>query len=108
MVEPVGTSPVNDPPEIEVVWVSTKSSAVSISLLPGLDGCEAVAILPSGFPVLTTTVSAFAGRVHVQRTTTILSTAIGRIMGHLKWRSVGDRCFKGPQHSVGRTCAHSK
>jgi hypothetical protein len=37
---------------IEVCWVRTKSSPVSVSP-PGLEeGCEVVAILPSGLPVL--------------------------------------------------------
>jgi hypothetical protein len=83
MVEPVGTSPVNDPPEIEVVWVSTKSSAVSISVLPGLDGCEAVAILPSGFPALTTTSSALVGSAQKQSATAAQNKERGRIIGHL-------------------------
>src|SRR5215467_10703830 len=83
MVEPAGTRPVNDPPVIEVVWVRTKSSAVSISIFPGLDGREAVAIFPSGFPVLKKTLSAFAGRAYIQRRTAIASTTMGRVMGHL-------------------------
>src|SRR6516162_7203063 len=38
-----------------------KSSAASISILPGLSGREAIAINPSGLPVLTITLSAAAG-----------------------------------------------
>src|SRR5437879_5797132 len=32
-------------------WVATKSSAVSVWILPGLEGRESVAIFPSGSPV---------------------------------------------------------
>jgi hypothetical protein len=39
-------------PVINVSWVSAKSSLVSISNLPGLSGRVAVAIRPSGLPVL--------------------------------------------------------
>jgi hypothetical protein len=44
---------------IEVCWVRTKSSPVSVSGLE--EGCEVVAILPSGFPVLKKKASAIAG-----------------------------------------------
>src|SRR5262249_12802700 len=46
---------------IEVCWVRAKSSPVSVSP-PGLEeGCEVVAILPSGLPVLKKKPSAMAG-----------------------------------------------
>jgi hypothetical protein len=37
---------------IRVFWVRRKSSAVSVSSLPGLEGRDKVAIFPSGDPVL--------------------------------------------------------
>ena len=46
---------------IEVWAVRPKSSPVSISNLPGVSGRDAVAILPSGFPVLKKKLSAIAG-----------------------------------------------
>src|SRR6266581_5398323 len=63
----VGKRPINVPPVIAVSWLRIKSSALSISSLPGLDGCEAVAISPSGLPVLTTE-SALTGTAYAQRT----------------------------------------
>ena len=44
-----------------VLWVRTKSSADSISGRPGLSGRDAVAIRPSGLPVLKKNGSAQAG-----------------------------------------------
>src|ERR1700732_3229105 len=66
---PAGSRPTNVPPVIVVSWLRRKSSAVSIPNLPGDDGCEAVAICPSGDPVLTTTVSAFTGTTYAHRRT---------------------------------------
>src|SRR6185369_6017821 len=57
---PIGISPVNAAPVISVCWVRTKSSPVSISNFPGLSGRVAVAIRPSGLPVLKTMLSAIA------------------------------------------------
>src|ERR1700758_1844841 len=50
---PVGSRPTNEPPVTFVAPVSTKSSAASISILPTLSGRDAMAINPSGLPVLT-------------------------------------------------------
>src|SRR5579885_2491404 len=47
-----GSNPVKEAWLICVSAERMKSSADSISALPGLDGREAVAILPSGLPVL--------------------------------------------------------
>ena len=47
-----GSNPVKVALVIDVVEVRTKSSADSISILPPEDGLEAVAIRPSGLPVL--------------------------------------------------------
>src|SRR5262245_17008883 len=58
---PNGIRPVKAAPVISVCWVSTKSSPASISNFPGLSGRTAVAILPSGLPVLKRNVSAAAG-----------------------------------------------
>src|SRR5258707_13557066 len=58
----------NVPPVIAVFWLRIKSSAVSNSSLPALEGCEAVAISPSGLPVLMTTESALTGTAYAQRT----------------------------------------
>src|SRR4029077_8439920 len=58
---PNGIRPVKAAPVISVCWVSTKSSPVSISNFPALSGRVAVAIRPSGLPVLKTNVSAIAG-----------------------------------------------
>jgi hypothetical protein len=44
-----------------VCWVRTKSSPVSVSPPRLEEGCEVVAILPSGFPVLKKKLSAIAG-----------------------------------------------
>ena len=44
-----------------VTCVVMKSSAVSVSSLPGLPGLEAIAINPSGLPVLIRRLSAAAG-----------------------------------------------
>ena len=52
MFAPDGIRPVKAAPVINVSWVSAKSSLVSISNLPGLSGRVAVAIRPSGLPVL--------------------------------------------------------
>src|SRR5437868_9931 len=57
---PDGIRPVKATPVISVCCVSTKSSAVSISNFPGLSGRVAVAMRPSGVPVLKTKVSAAA------------------------------------------------
>src|SRR5262249_29617927 len=57
---PNGIRPVKAAPVINVCWVRTKSSPVSISNFPGLSGRAAVAIRPSGVPVLKTNVSAAA------------------------------------------------
>src|SRR5215471_19386440 len=57
---PNGIRPVKFAPVINVCWVSTKSSPASISNFPGLWGRTAVAIRPSGLPVLKTNVSAAA------------------------------------------------
>ena len=54
-------SPVKVASVIDVECVRTKSSADSISNFPSLDGREAVAIFPSGFPVLKKVVPAAAG-----------------------------------------------
>src|ERR1700722_11053916 len=54
-------SPVKVASVIEVACVRAKSSADSISNFPTLDGREAVAIFPSGSPVLKKVVSAAAG-----------------------------------------------
>src|SRR6516162_4870312 len=48
----VGSNPVKVALVIDVGEVRTKSSAASISVLPADDGREAIAILPSGSPVL--------------------------------------------------------
>jgi hypothetical protein len=58
---PEGIRPVKAAPVINVCWVSTKSSPVSISNFPALSGRVAVAIRPSGLPVLKTNVSAIDG-----------------------------------------------
>src|SRR5262245_44661975 len=50
--------PVNVALEIEVGVVRTKSSAASISNLPGLSGRVAIAIFPSGLPVVKNGVAA--------------------------------------------------
>src|SRR6266446_10899998 len=60
MDAPEGIRPVKAAPVINVCWVSTKSSPVSISNFPGLEGRVAVAIRPSGLPVLKTNGSAVA------------------------------------------------
>src|SRR5215475_14978977 len=57
---PDGIRPVKDAPVISVCCVSTKSSPASISNFPGLSGRTAVAMRPSGLPVLKTNVSAAA------------------------------------------------
>src|SRR5215471_6659178 len=57
---PDGIRPVKAAPVISVCCVSTKSSPVSISNFPGLSGRVAVAMRPSGLPVLKTNVSAAA------------------------------------------------
>jgi hypothetical protein len=46
---------------IEVCWARTKSSPVSVSPFGLEEGCEVVAILPSGSPVLKKKPSAIAG-----------------------------------------------
>jgi hypothetical protein len=51
---------VKDAEVIETCWVRTKSSAVSVSVTPE-PGCDVVAILPSGSPVLKKKPSAIAG-----------------------------------------------
>jgi hypothetical protein len=61
---PNGIRPVKAAPVINVYWVSTKSSPVSISNFPALSGRVAVAIRPSGLPVLKTNASATAGNGH--------------------------------------------
>src|SRR5262245_54126073 len=58
---PTGIRPVNEAPVIDVCRVWTKSSPVSISNLPALAGRVAVAMRPSGLPVLNTNASAAAG-----------------------------------------------
>src|SRR3984893_331926 len=58
---PDGIRPVKAAPVINVCWGSTKSSPVSISNFPALSGRVAVAIRPSGLPVLKTNASAAAG-----------------------------------------------
>ena len=55
------STPVKEAPVIDVCCVRTKSSPVSISNLPALMGRVAVAIRPSGLPVLKTNASAAAG-----------------------------------------------
>src|SRR5262249_29171945 len=57
----IGIRPVKAAPVMTVCWVSTKSSPVSISNFPALSGRAAVAMRPSGLPVLKTNVSAAAG-----------------------------------------------
>src|SRR5262245_34992603 len=58
---PDGIRPVKAAPVISVCCVSTKSSPVSISNFPGLSGRVAVAMRPSGLPVVKTNESAAAG-----------------------------------------------
>src|ERR1700751_2181567 len=74
-----GKSPINVPPVIAVFWLRIKSSAVSNSSLPALDGCEAVAISPLGLPVLMTTESALTGKAYAQRTIAEAKVAIQRM-----------------------------
>src|ERR1700730_329019 len=57
---PDGIRPVKAAPVINVCWVSAKSSPVSISNFPALSGRVAVAIRPSGLPVLKTKSAAAA------------------------------------------------
>ncbi len=59
---PDGIRPVKAAPVIEVCWVRTKSSPVSISNFPELSGRVAVAMRPSGLPVLKTKASASHGQ----------------------------------------------
>src|SRR5262245_39811621 len=61
MVLPPVSRPVKVAPVIEVWEVRPKSSPVSISNFPALSGRAAVAILPSGLPVLKKNASATAG-----------------------------------------------
>src|SRR6185437_8811491 len=58
---PTGSRPVKVAWSILVALGRMKSSADSISTLPALDGREAVAILPSGSPVLKAKAPASAG-----------------------------------------------
>jgi hypothetical protein len=51
-VAPPTMRPVKVALSISVAWVVTKSSAVSVSSLPGLAVRDSVAIFPSGSPVL--------------------------------------------------------
>jgi hypothetical protein len=66
---------------MRVFWVRTKSSAASISGLPGLSGRDAVAIRPSGLPVLKKKGSAQAGE-----TARIASDAVNQ----RKWDDIAD------------------
>src|SRR5262249_49900393 len=61
VVLPPVSRPVKVAPVIEVWAVRAKSSPVSISNFPALSGRAAVAILPSGLPVLKKNESAAAG-----------------------------------------------
>src|ERR1043165_2249950 len=66
-VEPSGTSPVNVAPVIVVAPERTKSSADSISVWPALSGRDAVAISPSGLPVLKKKAAPAADDAHRKR-----------------------------------------
>jgi hypothetical protein len=58
---PCGISPVKAAPVIEVAWVRTKTSPVSVSLMPGAEGRDVVVIKPPGLPVPKTNESATVG-----------------------------------------------
>src|SRR5574340_1125401 len=99
------SSPVKVADWIAVVLPSTKSSADSISNFPAVSGREAVAILPSGSPVLKKKGVAEASPTHSTDAARQIARAAplpdGYIMETLRLRIVSDsrqqhRCRVGP------------
>jgi hypothetical protein len=62
--------------------LTTKSSADSISILPALSGRDAVAIRPSGLPVLKKNGTAMAGPLQVRMIATTRGNNARRLMAH--------------------------
>src|SRR5713101_1328750 len=79
-VAPPVSRPVNVALVIEVGPVRTKSSADSISNLPALSGRDAVAIFPSGSPVLKKNGVAVTGAVKKRKARTATKKEMARVM----------------------------
>jgi hypothetical protein len=88
-VEPSGTSPVNVAPVIFVALARTKSSADSISIFPALSGRDAVAISPSGSPVLKKNGAPAADAAHRKSAATAVAHRNTLKILDLGWKGIG-------------------